>query len=70
MKIRAAVLRLMTTIYVGFNDRHLTEKLREVHQLAVSRETVRRLRCALGRPPQRARRGRGTAACPKRPRGR
>jgi transposase len=55
-KIRAAVIRLMTTVYAGFNDRHLTEKLREVHQLAVSRESVRRLRCALGRPAQRARR--------------
>src|SRR2546427_2976020 len=26
---------LMTTTYAGFNDVHLTEKLREVHQLAV-----------------------------------
>ena len=56
VKIREAVIRLMTTVYAGFNDRHLTEKLREVHQLPVSRETVRRLRIALGRPPQRARR--------------
>ena len=55
-KVRDAVLRLMTTRYAGFNDSHLTEKLREVHQLPVSRETVRRLRAALGRPPQRARR--------------
>jgi transposase len=56
VKIRETVIRLMTTVYAGFNDRHLTEKLREVHQLPVSRETVRRLRIALGRPPQRARR--------------
>jgi hypothetical protein len=46
----------MTTRYVGFNDAHLTEKLTEEHALAVSRETVRRIRRALGRPPQRARR--------------
>ena len=56
VKIREAVIRLLTTVYAGFNDSHLTEKLREVHQLTVSRETVRRLRAALGRPPQRARR--------------
>jgi len=54
--VRATVCRLMTTVYAGFNDAHLTEKLTEVHGLAVSRESVRRLRCALGRPPQRARR--------------
>jgi len=36
----------MTTVYVGFNDRHLTEKLREQHGLRVSRESVRRLRRA------------------------
>ena len=45
-RIRQAVIRLMTTVYAGFNDSHLTEKLREVHQLAVSRESVRRLRHA------------------------
>jgi transposase len=56
--------------YAGFNDTHLTEKLRELHGLAVSRESVRRLRQALGlgavhrrRPPQhRARRLREAAA--------
>jgi hypothetical protein len=46
----------MTTIYVGFNDVHLTEKLTEEHGLAVSRESVRRLRRALGHPAQRTRR--------------
>ncbi|SRR6266545_481875 len=55
-RVRAEVSRLMTTRYVGFNDAHLTEKLTEEHALAVSRETVRRIRRALGRPPQRARR--------------
>jgi hypothetical protein len=28
---RNEVIGLMTTVYVGFNDTHLTEKLREVH---------------------------------------
>ena len=56
--------------YAGFNDTHCTEKLRELHGLAISRESVRRLRCSLGvpamhrrRPPQhRSRRPRETAA--------
>jgi hypothetical protein len=46
---------LMTTTYAGFNDVHLTEKLREVHQLAVSRSAVRSIRLALGRPATRRR---------------
>ena len=55
--VREAVIRLMTTRYRGFNDTHLTEKLREGHGLTVSRESVRRLRRQLGQPPQRARWG-------------
>jgi len=54
--VRTTVVRLMTTVYVGFNDSHLTEKLREEHALGVSRESVRRVRQQLGQPPQRARR--------------
>ena len=54
--VRDAVIRLMTTVYVGFNDTHLTEKLREHHALGLSRETVRRWREQLGQPPKRARR--------------
>ncbi len=46
---------LMTTTYAGFNDVHLTEKLREIHQLAVSRSSVRSIRLALGRPATRRR---------------
>jgi len=46
----------MTTTYAGFNDVHLTEKLREVHGLAVCRESVRRIRLRLGRPATRPRR--------------
>jgi hypothetical protein len=48
--LAAQVQALLRDRYAGFNDTHLTEKLREVHQLAVSRESVRRLRLALGRP--------------------
>ena len=53
--LQARIRTLMTTTYAGFNDVHLTEKLREVHDLAVSRESVRRLRRALGRPATRPR---------------
>jgi transposase len=54
--VREQIQTLMQTVYDGFNDSHLTEKLRELHSLAVSRESVRRLRRALGRPPTRRRR--------------
>src|SRR5438128_8175360 len=54
--LRAQVVTLMTTTYARFNDVHLTEKLQQVHALPVSRATVRRIRRALGRPPQRPRR--------------
>jgi transposase len=54
--LRDEVIRLMTAVYVGFNDCHLTEKLQDAHGLAVTRESVRRLRRALGRPAQRPRR--------------
>ena len=54
--VRDEVRRLRTTPYAGFNDSHLTEKLREVHGLAVGRESVRRLRCALGQPAHHRRR--------------
>src|SRR2546422_3337089 len=47
---------MRTTVYVGFNDTPLTEKLREHHALGISRETVRRYREQLGHPPKRARR--------------
>jgi transposase len=53
---REAITELMTTLYMGFNDRHLTEKLREQHGLLVSRESVRRLRRELGRAPRHRRR--------------
>src|SRR3989442_14300403 len=53
--VRAEAIRLMTTVYVGFNDTHLSEKLREVRGLALGRESVRRLRRQLGLPAQRPR---------------
>jgi transposase len=54
--VRDRITHLMKTVYVGFNDAHLTEKLREHHDLDVSRESVRRVRRQLGLPSQRARR--------------
>src|SRR5437870_30602 len=42
--LQTQIVTLMQEIYTGFNDVHLTEKLREVHGLDVCRETVRRLR--------------------------
>lgn len=53
---RETAIGLMTTLYAGFNDRHLTEKLREQHGLLLSRESVRRLRGALGLAPRHRRR--------------
>lgn len=49
-ELRHMVMDLLTTRYRGFNDSHATEKLRAEHQLVVSRESVRRLRRALGLP--------------------
>ncbi|HKB25351.1 MAG TPA: ISNCY family transposase [Methylomirabilota bacterium] len=54
-KLCAKIAELMTTTYAGFNDVHLTEKLREVHALDVCRESVRRVRLGLGRPAKRPR---------------
>jgi len=66
----AQVQALLRDRYAGFNDTHLTEKLRELHGVPISRESVRRLRRALGlaavhrrRPAQhRARRPREQAS--------
>src|SRR5206468_2303100 len=56
VQTRDTAIGLMTTRYVGFNDSHLTEKLREQHRLGISRESVRRLRCELGLAPRHRRR--------------
>jgi len=51
------VVELAKGKYLGFNDRHLTEKLAEQEKLEISRETVRQiLRCA-GIASPRKRRG-------------
>lgn len=57
-ELRARVEGLMQGPYAGLNDCHLTEKLREVEGVPLSRSTVRRLRRGLGRPATRRRRGR------------
>mgnify|MGYP001614658001 FL=1 len=54
--VRQRVIALMTTTYVGLNDRHLTEKLREREGLTVSCSSVRRIRLELGRPAKHRRR--------------
>lgn len=48
--ITVKVQVLLTERYGGFNDTHVTEKLREVERVPISRESVRRLRRALGLP--------------------
>ncbi len=58
VQIRDRVQELIQTTYREFNDCHCTEKLREVEGLMVGRETLRRLRRALGLPPKRRRRPR------------
>jgi transposase len=54
--VRRTILGLMKGIYAGLNDCHLTEKLREVEGIAVSRAAVRRLRIEAGVPAKRRRR--------------
>jgi len=46
--MRAKIVRLARTKYVGFNDQHLTEKLVEEEKLAVSRASVQRILRAAG----------------------
>lgn len=53
---RERIVELINGKYAGLNDSHLTEKLCELEELAVSRETVRRLRQAAGIAPVRRRR--------------
>src|SRR5262245_27013179 len=57
-RVRQQVVALLKTRYHDLNDCHATEKLRELHGLAVSRPTVRRLRRGLGRPAKHRRRSR------------
>ena len=57
-EIHARAVALLQGPYAGLNDCHLTEKLREVEGLPLSRSTVRRLRRGLGLAATRRRRGR------------
>src|SRR5439155_1332283 len=54
--LAAQAQALLRDRYAGFNDTHFTEKLREEHGLVISRESVRRLRRALGLPARHRRR--------------
>jgi hypothetical protein len=53
---RQRIVNLMLEKYAGFNDRHLTEKLRGVEKILLSRELIRRIRQEAGLPAQRKRR--------------
>jgi transposase len=63
---RECILALAHERYSDYNDSHFTEKLEQVHQISVSRSTLRRLRRSIGqgsprkcrRPPHRKRRER------------
>jgi transposase len=63
------ILTLARGKYQGFNDSHLTEKLRDEEKLSVSRETVRRiLRAAKVASPQKRRPRKYRSRRPPRPR--
>src|SRR6266481_6203857 len=55
VRTRDRILHLARTRYVGFNDHHLCEKLREVEGCSLGRETLRRLlrQNGLGSPKKR-----------------
>jgi len=53
---RERIVALMVGKYLGFNDCHLTEKLRTVEKLTLSRELVRRLRLEAKLPAKHRRR--------------
>ena len=55
VRMRDRILPLARTRYVGFNDHHLCEKLREVEGCSLGRETLRRLlrQNGLGSPKKR-----------------
>ena len=56
VEVHQRILRLARTTYAGFNDHHLTEKLREVEGIRIGRETLRQLLRAQGIGPPRQRR--------------
>ena len=53
---RTRIVEGLRGTYAGLNDTHLTEKLREIEQLEVSRETVRQIRLSEQIAPTRRRR--------------
>ena len=53
---RQRIVEMIEGKYAGFNDCHLTEKLRELEQIDICREMVRRLRHGAGIAPVRRRR--------------
>jgi hypothetical protein len=68
-RTRAKVLKLAGGKYAGFNDSHLTEKLREAEGVELSRETVRRILRAAGQAtPQQRRAPRYRSRRERRPR--
>lgn len=68
-KLRRKVVELAQGKYAGFNDSHLSEKLREVEDLPLSRESVRRILRAAGiRSPQKRRPPRYRSRRERRPR--
>src|SRR5258705_1398078 len=54
-RVRDRILHLARTRYVGFNDHHLCEKLGEIEDISLGRETLRRLlrQNGLGSPKKR-----------------
>jgi hypothetical protein len=54
-ELRERIADLIRTKYSELNDCHLTEKLREVEEILVSRESVRRLRLGMKRRAKRRR---------------
>jgi transposase len=56
--VQARVAALLQSVYRDVNDCHATEKLQEVHGMAISRASVRRIRRALGLPAKHRRRPR------------
>jgi transposase len=56
--LRKQILRLHEEQYFDFNDTHFTQKLEQNEGLQISRESVRKLLRAAGKPPKRKRRPR------------
>jgi transposase len=56
--VQARVATLLQSVYRDVNDCHATEKLQEVHGVALRRASVRRIRRALGLPAKHRRRPR------------